>query len=385
MPFVHHLGVVRLDCRWGFQDTGSGLFKEAFVKRSAWFKIAGAVMILGLAQLACSIDLGTGGASQEQPAGGDPNREDASGGQVPAEQATATHIPYSGPTGGVTGRLLWNGQPVTDVQVKLCEDIQFLGGCIGQQYTSTTDASGVYTFSEVIPMSYALVYHALDTDTWVYVSTGFLSAQDFEVVPDEVADFGDFNIVRYDVRLVGPVEDSQQSEARPTLGWEAYPDAAYYEIYLTQSPGMAIFVSDQVNQTSIVPGVDLLSCEYTWSIEVYNSAGIEIAETDGYWHFEVTGQPYTCHVTGLFPADAATVNGQGIVLSWDDHGLAAYYKIQLVNADDGTVILDNVRVDGNSYTIPQTLPPGAYDWYVAAYNQSDDYFALSGTYSLVVP
>lgn len=322
------------------------------------------------------------GSSGEPAEGSGGDQDD--GGQQPAQQATATRIPYNGPTGSVKGRLLWNELPVVGVQVRLCEDIEFLGGCVGQQYDTVTDENGIYVISGVMPMTYALVYHALDTNDWVYVSSGFFNAQDFEVVADQEVDFGDLNIVKYDVNLVGPEEEAVLSEARPALEWEPYEGAAWYEIYLTQSPGKAIFVSEQLSETSITPPNDLLTCEYTWNIEAYNANGTQIAETDGYWHFEMTGQPYSCYVTGLEPADGASVSGSNLTLTWDAHPLARSYHITLKNSDDGTEVLDYVQTDDNSYTLAEPLPAGNYEWYVSAEDETSDYFAQSDNYSFVV-
>ena len=197
-------------------------------------KFFGFVGLVALLLSAC----GSGGSPAVS--GDDANSGETDGGGQPAQQATATRIQYTGPTGSVTGRLLWNEQPVVGTLVRLCEDIEFLGGCVGQQYDTATDENGVYVISGVMPMTYALVYHALDTNSWVYVSSGFLNAADFDVVADQQADFGDLNIVKYDVKLIGPQDESELSEPRPALQWEPYENAAWYEIYLTQSPGKAI-------------------------------------------------------------------------------------------------------------------------------------------------
>jgi hypothetical protein len=79
------------------------------------------------------------------------------------------------------------------------------------------------------------------------------------------------------------------------------------------------------------------------------------------------------------------VRGEDIELSWDAHDLAAYYQINMYNADDSSIsVLDFVRTESPSYTITQRVEPGTYIWVVYAHDQTDDFFAFSATYSLVV-
>lgn len=345
------------------------------------------LVILLLALAACTSGGGTGAAPAASGGGGEAG--EAGGVQFEGAAPTAS-FEYTGPqpasgTGNVVGRLLWNGQPVIGLPVKLCDEIEFFGGCQGQEYETATDDSGVFLFADIPPMSYGLTFHALESDDWMYFTSGILDARDFEVTAGDVLNVGDQNIVKFDIQSVQPAEESQLSEPRPMLEWEAYPEAAYYEITLDSDRGYSVFLFEELEGTSISPTQDLLTCGYGWYVKAYNAQGVQIAETDGMWHFEEINQPYTCYVTGLSPADGATASAGSLTLTWDAHGLAAYYKINMYGADDSSINpLDFVQADTNSYTVTQTIEPGTYSWVVYAYDQNGDFFAFSDTTTLIV-
>jgi hypothetical protein len=154
---------------------------------------------------------------------------------------------------------------------------------------------------------------------------------------------------------------------------------------LSAERGLSIFLFEQMQATSAAPNIDLLTCNYGWYVKAYNASGIQIAETDGIWHFDEVGQPYDCLVTGLSPADGASASAGGLTLTWDAHGLAVYYQVNMYGADDSSINpLNFVRTQTNSYTITQTIEPGTYNWVVYAYDQSDNFFAFSDTFTLIV-
>lgn len=345
--------------------------------------LAAAILVL----TACSSS--GGGGAPAQPTSGGQDGGQQGGIQFEGSEPIAA-FEYNGPapasgTGNVVGRLLWNGQPVIGVPVKLCDEIEFFGGCQGDEYDSTTDDSGVFLFADIPPMTYGLTFHALDSEDWYYFTSGIMDAQDFEVTAGDILNVGDQEIVRYDMKAVSPAQDAEIPEPRPMLEWEAYPEAAYYEVTLDSDRGYSVFLFEETEETSITSTQDLLNCGYSWYIKAYNSNGMQIAETDGMWDFTETGQAYDCNVTGLSPADGASASASGLTLTWDAHGLAVYYQINLYSADDSSINpLNFVQADTNSYTVTQTIEPGTYNWVVYAYDQNDNFFAFSDTYTLVV-
>jgi hypothetical protein len=277
----------------------------------------------------------------------------------------------------VAGRILWNEQPAADLEVRLCEDMSLVSGCKGEQFSIRTDADGVYLFANITPGSYALAVEAFDGQHWMYIKVGLgIGAEKYEVLAGQTLRIADQSIFKFDLIQTSPGENEKIAAARPTLTWDPYPDAAYYEVYLTQENGGAIFVSERTEEASITPQSDLLTCSYTWQVEAFNSRGSKLAEQDDYSHFKIVDQPLSCYLDAVAPANGASVHGSGIVLEWKQHELADYYRIHLWDAEY-TDLLDGMKVDGPSYPVPQTVAPGQYRWYVTAYDSDDHEFARS--------
>jgi hypothetical protein len=303
-----------------------------------------------------------------------------------AEPTPIGPAPASG-TGNVQGRVLWNGQPVVDVEVKLCEKVSLFGGCSGFETGTRTDDGGRYLFVDIAPGQYSLVVQAPDGDRWLYITAGLgISAREYSVVADQVLNVGDHHTYKSDLRITDPQDESQVDSASLVLTWEAYPDAAYYELYLSPEKGNAIYTSHQVDDTQTMPAAPLVNCSYTWSVEAFNAQRIKIAETDGYYHFTVTGQAVSCYVQIAAPLDGVSVPGSGLILSWEPHPSAAYYKILMWNDTDPNrpKILDFVQVREPSYAFTEELDPARYVWSVHAYSESGDEIAGSQVYDFVV-
>ncbi|TAK13588.1 MAG: hypothetical protein EPO32_04660 [Anaerolineae bacterium] len=360
----------------------------------------GAVLFIA-AQVACSlggytlspVDAGDGGGgAQPADAGGGDSGSAATPGAlvIAAGPPTPTPYVYDGPapaagTGIVVGRLLWNGLPVVGNQVKVCAEIKFIGGCEGEEYATVTDDKGVYVIKDVPAGEWGLAFLALDAEGWQYVTSGFINAAGFDVTDGAVTEVGDMHISKQDMTLVSPADEAVLSEARPTITWAAYPEAAYYEVSLSGQKGQYLFLGYETTETSLTAPADLQNCEYHWSIEAYNASGIQIAETDGLWYFDIIDQPYACEITGLSPADGASASAANLTLTWDAHGLAAVYKIHLYNADDSSVkILDFVETTTNSYAVTQTIPAGTYEWVVYYYDATDELLGFSDNYTLYI-
>jgi hypothetical protein len=307
---------------------------------------------------------------------------------VPPTPALNLDIPQpQAGTGSIAGRLLWNGQPVVGTEVKLCEKMGMFTGCEGKQVTAVTDANGIYLLANVPPGEYALVFHAIDRDSWVYVTSSFIKAKKFPVEADKTLVLEDQHLYKYDLKQLSPAEKAQVSEAQPTLKWEAYPGAAYYEVYLAPEGALATILRVKHHtETEITPNQPLLECEYVWQIEAHNSQGVMIAKYDGYSHFNVIDQPISCYVVITSPADKTTVAASGVKLTWEPHPLAAYYKLVVwKNEVAGEAVVDYARIDGaTSFTFDQALPPAEYIWAVYAYNAADDTVADSPLYHFYV-
>jgi hypothetical protein len=347
------------------------------------------LFLLILAQFACSLP-----GSGEQPAGKTSESGEAAEAPATVAKSAKTKVPTVKKTvvpptpdievadpdpdmANVVGRILWNEMPAPDLEVKLCEEMGMVSGCEGAEYSAQTDADGIYLVANITPSEYALAVESFDGEHWMYVTAGLgIGAKKYTVEANKTLRIPEQSIYKFDLVQTRPDEDESVSEARPLLEWDPYPDAAYYEVYLTQDNGSALFVHEKTETNSIAPKRDLLGCEYTWQVEAFNDQGTKIAEKDGYSHFKVVDQPLACYLEVVSPGNGASVAGSGIVLEWKAHELAKYYRVHLWDADYKD-LLEGMKVDGTSYTVPLTVAPGRYKWYVTAYDSDDAQFAQS--------
>jgi hypothetical protein len=281
--------------------------------------------------------------------------------------------------------MLWNGRPVEELEVKLCDEIKFFGGCEGVEYPTTTGMDGVYVIMDVPPGTYGLTFRALDSETWYFVTSMVLNAKDFELLADQMVDMGDNHTIRTDVVILTPLEDERLSIPRPTLSWEPYPEAAYYELTFHGGRAGSMISSKKITTTSLVLDRDLQTCDYSFDVEVFNAQEQVIAEYDGWRNFEVGGMPTSCKMVALTPADGATVSATDITLTWEPHALAATYKIHLyLKSDNKQKVLDFVETRETSYTVTQNAAAGEYNWVVYGYDEFEEGLGFTDTMTLYV-
>ncbi|MCB9420434.1 MAG: hypothetical protein H6667_11560 [Ardenticatenaceae bacterium] len=306
--------------------------------------------------------------------------------------STAEKLKYTGPkpekgTSNVYGKITWNGAPAEGLDMLLCQDFSSFSGCQGQEYAVQTQADGSYTFANVVPGTYALSVRVFDSDDWLYVTSGILSAADYEVVVGETLIVESQSIFKLDLELLKPNQDAELKSGERTFQWQAYESAAYYQIYLTPFEGDAIFVNEKVDGTEIKASLPPINCEYRWSLEAFNANGIKIAETSDYWEFTVGGEESSCHLTIEAPEDGAAVDAQGMILAWTTHPDAAVYKILMWDdsVEDRPHILDFYEVQESRFAFNGDLTPGhRYVWSVYAYDADGNEIAASEIHDFTV-
>jgi hypothetical protein len=292
-------------------------------------------------------------------------------------------LPQAG-TGNVVGRILWNNRPVVGIEVQLCENFDWMGGCEGISFSTNTDDKGYYLFQNVTPGEYALAAHAIDKDSWLYVTAGLgFGAEKYTVTADKTLFIEEQSIYKFDLKLTYPAKNAEIDVAQPALTWDPYPDAAYYEVYLTSEKSGAIYVNERVDTNQITPSKPLLGCSYTWQVDAFNADGTKIAESDGYFHFDLVDQQVTCLVKIISPQDGASLSAANLTLTWEAHPMAAYYRV-VVWDEDYNDLLGRARSDGTTYIVTQALGAGKYKWYVIAYDESDNQIAQSDFYEFTI-
>lgn len=192
----------------------------------------------------------------------------------------------------VQGRLLWNGEPVEEVKVKLAT---YHGG---ESFITTTDENGEYSFS-VPAGEYNLFYqHPDGTETNIGSAFPFKPMPfnlPFVVSEEQILYIDEFNALKKDdLEFIIP---TSELSTQPTLEWEPYPLAENYLVFIYESLqgkqewGYSIPIDETFgNITSFSPSFHLLPYDnYYLNIVAYSSEGYELA--DGSMFFRVKGNP----------------------------------------------------------------------------------------------
>src|SRR3954451_6111986 len=111
-------------------------------------------------------------------------------------------------TGNVQGKVLYNGAPVENIEVKLCETFsRFLSGCGGKTYTAKTDKDGDFVITNVPPKEYeGLTVRVFDTDSYVFETTGIagISSEKYNVVADKTLFVRPTHLFKGDLQVTNP-------------------------------------------------------------------------------------------------------------------------------------------------------------------------------------
>jgi len=196
-------------------------------------------------------------------------------------------------TGNVQGKVLFNGKPVENIEVKLCETFnRFLGGCGGKVYTARTDKDGDYVITNVPPKVYeGLLARVFDTDSFVFATTGIagISANKYEVSADKTLFASPTNLFKGDLKLLNPKAGAKVSAQNLELKWETYPDAAYYKfsIFPEESSATSPYINQRVEGTSFSIDKPLEKGTYRWQVEAFNSSDKKLSESSNDINFTI--------------------------------------------------------------------------------------------------
>jgi hypothetical protein len=349
------------------------------MKRSIFLKAAAPVIVM-LISLSCLFgsqvaeDLTADEPSAvDQPQSSNPEPTEAG---VVKSCAEAPPQDYSGPapqagTGNLYGHLLWNSSPLSGQIIQTCTDANYKNECESATFSATSDSDGAFVIANIPPGEYDVVVHAIDQEKWLDVRDLTNDYSTVEIASDQCLAVGNIHLIKYDLFQKEPGNNTKLSESRPALTWDAYPDAAYYEVYLVPEGALKpIYVQERVDTNQITPQEDLPVCYYNWNVTAFNSQSVAIATTEEFYYFYILDQPLSCYIVNNVPASKSTVSGENLVLSWDAHPLADHYKIAMVMSEPSYAqILDNVEVTEPRYALEVTLAPGEYYWNVYGIDQ----------------
>ncbi len=353
------------------------------MKGNRFFKSVVVVLIV-LVSMSCALVSSVAEKqATEQPAGNAPsaNEQSSQPGTLPTKAPIATDCAsappsdYSGPapqagTGNLYGQLQWNGTPLVDLAIQACADANYKNECELPIFAATSDSKGAFVITDIPPGEYEVVVHAIKQEKWLDVRDLTDDYSTVEVGVDQCLSAGNINLIKYDLFQKSPANNAKLSESRPVLTWDAYPDAAYYELYWGAEEGQAIYGHERVETNQVTPQADIANCRYSWKVAAFNAQSIAIAETEEFFNFYVVDQPLSCYVVNSQPPSNSVVSGKNLILSWDKHPLADHYQISMVmSKPDYKKILDYVEVTEPRYALEVTLEPGEYYWNVYAIDQ----------------
>jgi hypothetical protein len=214
-----------------------------------------------------------------------------------AADAGATGVEKQKPApgmGNVQGKVLYNGKPAPNIEVKLCEKFnRFFGGCSGKTYTARSDADGDYVVANVPPMVYeGLLARVFDSGSWVFATTGIggLNASKYEVNADKTLFVNATSLFKSDLKTLAPKAGSKVSGQGLELKWDAYPEAAYYKfsLYATEPGVTSPYINERVDGTSFTLEKPMPKGTYRWEVEAYNDGGEKLSENDDNIKFTIT-------------------------------------------------------------------------------------------------
>src|ERR1700754_954737 len=188
-------------------------------------------------------------------------------------------------TGNVQGKVLYNGKPVENIDVRLCETFsRFLSGCGGKIYTAKTDKDGDFVITNVPPKEYeGLTVRVFDTDTYVFATTGIagIAATKYNVEADKTLFVRPTHLFKGDLKVLNPKAGSTVSGEGLELKWEAYPGAAYYKftLYPDNHQITPPYLNERVEAASFKVNKQLEKGTYRYTVEAYNSDDKKLSET----------------------------------------------------------------------------------------------------------
>ena len=213
---------------------------------------------------------------------------------VSSSEAGVEKVKPAPGTGNVQGKVLYNGKPVENIEVKLCEKFnRFLGGCGEKSYTARTDKEGEYVITGVEPKVYeGLLARVFDTDSYIFAASGIagLSSTKYEVSADKTLFVSPTNLFKSDLKLLNPKAGAKVSAQNLELKWEAYPDAAYYKfsVFPEDAGVTSPYINERVEATSFALDKPLQKGTYRWQVEAYNGENRKLSESDRDIKFTIT-------------------------------------------------------------------------------------------------
>ncbi len=201
---------------------------------------------------------------------------------VESETGTAKATPESGKA-NVKGKVLFNGEPVPDIEVKVCQKFsRFMGQCSGDSFKTKTDASGEYLIANVTPGIYeGLLVKVFNTNSYVFAVQGLgVSSAKYKFDADSTYFAPDTNLFKTDLKLSEPKSNASVAGADLKIKWEAYPGAAYYKLNLNpeEYDSDSTISGERVDGTEYAVTKALKPGKYSITLNAFNANDVKLSE-----------------------------------------------------------------------------------------------------------
>jgi len=201
---------------------------------------------------------------------------------VPSETGTAKAQPEAGKA-NVQGKVLFNGEAASGVEVKLCQKFnRFMGNCSGDTFKTKTDASGEYLIANVTAGIYeGLLVKVFETNSFVFATGRFgITSAKYKIDADATYFAPSTDLFKSDLKLTDPKSGSTVAGTDLKIKWQAYPGAAYYELTLTPSEYDAdsSFSGHRVDGTEFTVPKALKAGKYSLTISSFNANDVKLSE-----------------------------------------------------------------------------------------------------------
>ncbi|AZR74117.1 hypothetical protein BBF96_12335 [Anoxybacter fermentans] len=181
-----------------------------------------------------------------------------------------------GKTAELTGRFLYNGEPVSGLSVFAISDGNELTGF---EPRSITDSKGVYYFSDLEEGTYILRTFGEHSNTYYCTLKEFWgsSTDVLELKKDVRYRLNDLNLYKK-FEVIAPFNGQVLSKSAPIFKWESFLEADHFKLQIYDVDGNMIYESPNLYSTEF-QGPVLDEGIYSWQVNAYNHKNQKIAMT----------------------------------------------------------------------------------------------------------
>jgi hypothetical protein len=275
--------------------------------------------------------------------------------------------------GRITGLVLFDDKPVPGIRVRLCADVQFIGGCNGSISETKTDVEGRYRFIDIPVGDYTVAVSLFSSARVLSPADGLLQARKYKVTAGAETQVKPVPLFKQDLKWQSPRSGATVNSSRPLLEWQTYPGASRYEVSLgTDSRTFHASETLETAETRVQPGSALVNGPYVIFVQAFNAKGVKLAEMPTSVKFKVAGQvdpPPPPKLKSPLGNDIPRV-GDKVRFEWSAVPGATTYDVHLMRKPGkGEPRFDKqLTVSGTSLDWELALPSGSYSWIVWASN-----------------